>query len=123
MQRDVISGSRGKGKRGRHEVREKQMPGDKQTRVRDRWREQEHNIRFRWQPGVIFVSFHGCTGVSSMEPSEYYRACNKMGKIFQHLQLHAPVLRTAVGVGGALKVGQEERCDGTRFSKCHFSKR
>lgn len=66
MQRDVISGSRGKGKRGRHEVMEKQMPGDKKTRVRDRWREQEHNIRFRWQPGVIFVRFHGCTGVSSV---------------------------------------------------------
>lgn len=29
MQRDVLSGSRGKGKRGTHEVREKQMPGDK----------------------------------------------------------------------------------------------
>lgn len=54
------------GKRGRHDIREKQMPGDKKARVRDRWREQEHNIRIRWQPEVIFAYFHGCTGLSSM---------------------------------------------------------
>lgn len=59
-------GAEGGGKRGRHDVREKQMPGDKKARVRDRWREQEHNIRIRWRPEVIFARFHGCTGLRSM---------------------------------------------------------
>lgn len=67
MQRDVISGSRGRGvKEADITLGRNRCPGIKKAGVRDRWREQEHNIRIRWQPEVIFACFHGCTGLSPM---------------------------------------------------------
>lgn len=65
------------------------MPGDKKkkrgTAVRDRWREQEHNISFRWLPGVVFVSSWVHGGPLSERSLTCSKLINKATRRFEFL--------------------------------------